>query len=71
MVIMVGDLKDDNILVQQEYFLHLKIVHNIQNTGAVIVKNNGLRFFCTITTNVVFERTVNLYNQRALSQTSL
>ena len=45
MVIMVGDLKDDNILVQQEYFLHLKIVHNIQNTGAVIVKNNGLRFF--------------------------
>lgn len=71
MVIMVGDLKDDNILVQQEYFLHLKIVHNIQNTGAVIVKNNGFRFFCTITTNVVFERTVNLYNQRALSQTSL
>ena len=66
MVIMVGDLKDDNILVQQEYFLHLKIVHNIQNTGAVIVKNNGLRFFCTITTNVVFEFIVDLYNKREM-----
>ena len=58
-------------LCSRNIFLHLKIVHNIQNTGAVIVKNNGFRFFCTITTNVVFERTVNLYNQRALNQTSL
>lgn len=32
-------------LCGRNIFLHLKIVHNIQNKGAVIVKNNSLRFF--------------------------
>ena len=53
-------------LCSRNIFLHLKIVHNIQNTGAVIVKNNGFRFFCTITTNVVFEFIVDLYNKREM-----
>ena len=32
-------------LCSRNVFLHLKIVHNIQNTGVFIVKNNGLRIF--------------------------